>query len=62
MKKTTERTELVETHNLVLCLNRLAGPPYDSERWARALYHALRMAHVTSFEQLAKIREALKLP
>lgn len=63
MKKSTTKIELVETHNLALCLNRLSdAAPYDCYRWKRALYHALSMSQCTSGEELTRIREALKLP
>lgn len=62
-KGNTDKTELVETHNLVLSLNRLSNtPPYDTGRWKRALYHALLMADGPGWEERQKIREALKLP
>ena len=61
--KQTTLTEMVETHNLLLSLNRLSGPPYDGgARWRRALYHALAMSGSTGRDMLCKIREALELP
>jgi len=57
----TRQIEVVETHNLALSLKRLSGPPYDTTRWCRALYHALSMAHVMSRDELKLIREALGL-
>lgn len=56
----TKRSELVETHNLALCLTRLQDGPYDTERWKRALYHAAAMT--LSRGQVEKIRIALELP
>jgi hypothetical protein len=53
--------ELVETHNIALCIKRLRDGPYDQERWKRALYHALSM-NVLSRGTLEKIRIALELP
>lgn len=57
----TEQIEMVETHNLSLALKRLAGAPYVSGRWKRALYHALAMEGCCSFQELKGIREALGL-
>lgn len=57
----TRLTELVETHNLAKCLIRLNGAPYDSDRWKRALYHAMQMTGCGS-SVISKIREALELP
>jgi hypothetical protein len=58
----TNLNELVETHNLVRSLNRLAGAPYDADRWRRALYHALGMSNVAGRELTKRVREALELP
>lgn len=60
--RTTRKAELVETHNLMLSLDRLAGPPYDNARWKRALYHALAMSQVADRDQLERIRATLGLP
>jgi hypothetical protein len=64
MKRETSTTkvELVETQNLALSLKRLTGPPYEGDRWRRALYHALTMTHTVNRDEAAKIREALELP
>ena len=63
MKRTTTKIELVETANLALCLQRLTGAPYDSERRAyRALYHAILIADIGNEDQRKAIREALRLP
>ena len=59
-RRKTEKVELVETHNIMLSLDRVnkAGGS-----WRRALYHALGMsAAVREFDLCTKIREALKLP
>ncbi len=63
-KRTTNTTkiELVETHNLTLALNALGGAPYDSDRWKRAIYHALTMSNVSNSNYSSKIRMALELP
>lgn len=59
----TDRVELVETHNLLLALNRLVQPPHDERRWKRAFVHALGMSDISlSWEEQKAIREALKLP
>lgn len=58
----TRRAELVETHNLYLSLTRLRdSPPYDPDRWKRALHHAAGMAGLSRGE-VEKIRLALELP
>lgn len=62
-KSKTDRTELVETHNLALSLNRLTNTsPYSNASWRRALYHAIGMTGVSSREMLEKVRIALELP
>lgn len=58
----TDRNELVETHNIALALQRLKQPPHDDYRWKRALYHALGMSNVCYNETTKKVREALELP
>lgn len=58
----TRKAELVETHNIALALDRLCGPPYDHERWKRALYHGLAMSDARSRNVLEKLRIALELP
>lgn len=58
----TRKTELVETHNIALSLDRLSQGPYDCDRWKRALYHALAMSGVSGTTALEKIRIALELP
>ena len=59
----TDKMELVETHNLAKSITRLRSGVggYNEERWKRALYHALGMS-VREWEVTQKIREALKLP
>lgn len=59
----TDAIELVETHVLSQSLKRLydGRGGYDSNKWKRALYHALAIAG-NSHEQMRKIREALELP
>jgi hypothetical protein len=60
----TRMIELVETHNIVLSLNRIRNAPgYDagSLRWKRALYHALSMAYV-EHSTIERVRIALGLP
>lgn len=54
---TTQRAELVETHNLFLAITRLREGFYD-ERWKRALFHAAGMAGVSPGE-LEQLRKAL---
>lgn len=63
-KGKTDKTELVETHNIALALQRLtnAAGGYSSERWKRALYHALGMTETPGRAMLEKIRIALELP
>lgn len=59
----TERTELVETHNLALALKRLYNvKPFDTNAWRRALYHAMAMNFQGDDTMLARIRSALELP
>jgi hypothetical protein len=63
LRTETRKVELVETHNLLLSLERLSDAgPYDSDRWKRALYHALSMASAPSRSTIEKIRQALELP
>ena len=60
----TDKIELVETHNLAITLQRLRDGSkngYDTNRWKRALYHALTMTYTDSNVTKA-IREALQLP
>lgn len=62
-KGKTDKTELVETHNLALSFGRLTNSgPYDDVRWKRALYHALAMDGCASRAVLEKIRVAIELP
>lgn len=59
----TDKVELVETHNLALSFGRLTNTGvYDTDRWKRALYHALSMDGCASRNVLEKIRLALELP
>lgn len=60
----TRKIELVETANIALCLRRLKDAPgCDDRRWKRALLHAIQMSYAeTGWDDLTKIREALKLP
>lgn len=62
-QRQTRVIELAETHNIALSLKRIMnqGGGYDSERWRRALYHALGIAKAPT-EMQRKIREALGLP
>jgi DNA-directed RNA polymerase subunit F len=59
----TELIELVETHNIMISVNRIINAPntYDQQRWKRAVYHALSLAHVGDIT-IRKVREALELP
>jgi hypothetical protein len=60
----TDKVELVETQAIALSLKRLrdgAKNGYDTERWKRALYHALTMTY-TDRAMTKAIREALELP
>jgi hypothetical protein len=64
VKRVTDKTELVETHNLAISLQRLQDGShngYDQARWKRALYHALGIT-VSDYEMRERIRQALKLP
>ena len=63
-KGSTDKAELVETHNLSLALKRLqeGGCGYDDGRWRRALYHALCMTCTGNSTMRTKVREALELP
>ena len=63
MKTTTDKNELVETHNIALSLSRLTNGQggYDDGRWKRALYHALAMNGSAGHNTLKAIREALGL-
>ena len=62
MKKNTRQIEMVETHNLALCLDRL-GDSCGNTRASRALYHAICMSNTYFNNDVRKaIREALKLP
>lgn len=61
-QRETRLNELVETHNIALSLGRLTSGPHDTERWKRALYHALTMDGSASTGALEKIRVALGLP
>lgn len=59
----TRLIELVETHNLAMSLKRISdAPSFDSNRWKRALYHALAMSYVTDRSTQEKIRVAMELP
>ena len=60
----TQRAELVETHNIALALGKLTsgGGGYDDGRWKRALYHALAMDGCAGRGTLEKVRIALELP
>ena len=58
----TQRVELVETHNIALSLRRLQDTPHDEDRWRRAVYHAICMSYSGSRETRVKLREALELP
>lgn len=63
MKRSTDKIELVETHNLAICLRRLQDTgPHDDGRWRRALYHALCLTYSGNGTERQKIREALGLP
>lgn len=59
----TRIVELAETHNIAISIKRMQDQAggYDPERWKRALYHALGMAHVGN-DLIRKVREALDLP
>ena len=62
-QRETRLNELVETHNLALALHRLENSgPMDSERWKRALYHAVTMQRIGDFAFREKLRIALGLP
>lgn len=63
LRRETSNLEMVETHNLALCLHRLQETaPYEAMRKRRALYHAMLMTDGFSDEELSAIRIALKLP
>jgi hypothetical protein len=63
-RKSTEKVELVETHNLALSFQRLRALPgqYNEDPARRALYHALCMSYLFDTDSRRLIREALKLP
>ena len=63
-RQKTEYIELVETHNIVMALKRVKDQQgsYDSNRWKRAIYHALSISRVCGFNELKQIRETLGLP
>lgn len=57
----TAKIELVETHNILLSLNRLHEA--NNTCWKRAFYHALCMSDACfNWDERKKIREALTLP
>ena len=58
-KNTTELKELVETHNLILSLQRLQTGPYDRSRLGRALYHALCVAGEYGLAEVVRVKAAL---
>ncbi len=59
----TRQIEMVETHNIALSLRRLKkAPGYDTDRWKRALLHALNMGYAGTPDERRKIREALSQP
>lgn len=61
-RKNTEMIEMVETHNIALSIKRMrSAGPYDTDRWKRALYHALGLCDISRPIQ-EKIRQALELP
>lgn len=57
----TRQIEMVETHNLALSIKRLKDAPGDSNKWRRALYHALAMSYIPQTE-LENIRKSIELP
>jgi hypothetical protein len=61
--KQTKLTELVETHNISLALQRVQKASTSFYPWRRALIHAIEMSGVCGdWEARKMIREALKLP
>ena len=65
MRRSTEKIELVETHNIALSIRRIRDAPapgYNNENWKRALYHALLMTSGAGKLTIQRIREALELP
>lgn len=63
-RKSTEKVELVETHNMALSLRRLNDIPnsWNNEPTRRALYHAICMTCSFNNEERGSIRQSLKLP
>ena len=59
----TDKMELVETHNLAKSIARLRSGAggYDEGRWRRVLYHAV-LIEISDYDMRKKIREALNLP
>lgn len=62
LQRETRKIELVETHNLALCLDRLSENWGAGDRWKRALYHAYCMSSIHSRPTAEKLRIALELP
>lgn len=63
MKRSSKQVEVVETHNLLLSLNRIHNARgFGGSRWKRALYHALGMFGQIGFTELQEIRKILRLP
>lgn len=59
----TDKIELVETHNLALSLRRLRNVnEWGDGATRRALYHAICMTDCFGPSARTKIREALELP
>lgn len=58
----TRKVELVETDNIAKAIHRLRNAgSHDSERWRRALVHAIGMNFVDRVTQ-ERVRQALELP
>lgn len=63
-RKSTERVELVETHNLALSFRRLQSiqESYNESAARRALYHAVCMVNLLTTPERTALRLALNLP
>lgn len=62
-QRSTEKIELVETHNIALSIQRIKDAPgYHPDGWKRALIHALGMSNAGTRTEQTAIREALGLP
>lgn len=63
-QREVRQIEMIKTYNLAASLKRLNDAPgYDTERWKRALNHAIQMSHLgCTVQDKTDLRIALKLP